>query len=467
MWNRGSRKERKVRLVAGSLVLTLVLVVPWFLPGPANPARMVASVAETAAAVFRPGEHRLPVELGGRRLTGLDGAPVYELAPDGRGVIVGQVEAEGDGFVVVLPPALAERYGRGAVLRVAEPIDGLWDMVDLLFAPDGVQGEVARLRENLDPVLRDQVLPDLEGGLREALRRFLSGIPERDGELLRKAGRDVLDAIRPELRPVAERVASRAWEVLQTTNAPACAWEKVWALAKAKLLERLSALIEPIVEPLGDVIGDLGEIIAEEGWLSLRTLVAGGEALIRSIGKLPEFLKATWQQLSSLDLGAELDRFTESFAKDLPSAGFGECLSEDVGRRLEDGLNAELAAYWAEHGARVLHGVGEALARYEQPFVDRLKRDLLPQVQDVGLRVWHQHREAIDGVTSRYASDLAGRRLLTREGGPRLPLAYVVRSASGITRRPLLVIEDALAPPGRVHVVPFHGAPTGGEGAKP
>ena len=458
MWNRGSRRERTTRRVVGAAALGLLLGLPWLLPGPANPRRLAATVFETAASLLRPGGGRLPLDVGALRVPGLHGAPVYELAPDGRGVIVGQVLRTGDGLVVALPPALAERYSHGAVLRFALPVDGLWSMVDLLFSPDGPEGELRRLRQRFDPLLRDRILPDIESGLREALRRFLAAVPRQDAELLSQAGADVLAAIRPELRPVATRVSARAWEVLRTTGAPGCAWRKVWALAKTTLVERLRELLAPIVAPLGEVVGDIEEVAAEEGWLSVRTLLAGGQALLRSIGKLPEILKAAWAQLSSLDLSAELDRFADAFVDEIPEAGFGECLSDDVGRRLEEALKEELGDYWAANGERILEAVGRALSRYEQPFVERLKRDLLPRVQEVGLRVWRGNREAIDGVAARYAGDLARRRFLTAEGGPRLPLAYVIRSAAGITRRPLLVIEEAPGrpgPPGLVPLVPF------------
>ncbi|MCA8947080.1 MAG: hypothetical protein KDB29_12685, partial [Planctomycetes bacterium] len=74
------------------------------------------------------------------------------------------------------------------------------------------------------------------------------------------------------------------------------------------------------------------------------------------------------------------------------------------------------------------------IAKFEEKWGPKLyEKALVPSWMD-------NERYVLDAAES-YANDFAKRRLLTSEGGPRLLLAYALRSSLNITNEPLLVIK--------------------------
>ena len=55
------------------------------------------------------------------------------------------------------------------------------------------------------------------------------------------------------------------------------------------------------------------------------------------------------------------------------------------------------------------------------------------------LPAWEAGQDKVLESVQAYANDFAARRLLTREGGPRLMFAYALRSSLNISNDPLLV----------------------------
>lgn len=226
MWSRSARWERRLRLAMASLGLVALLVLPWLAPESARPPALVGALVDSLGLLLHPADRELPLEAGDYPPARLEGTPVYERATDGKGLLVGSVERRGDGLVVVLPPAQAERYRNRAVLLRAEPARDLVAAVELLLAPDTIEEEIGALRERLDPVLEEVVFPLLEAGIRDSLKRFLSEMLEQDQELLGNAAGELFDALKGEFKPLAKRLVKRAFFALGLVNVARCIWNK-------------------------------------------------------------------------------------------------------------------------------------------------------------------------------------------------------------------------------------------------
>jgi len=398
MWSPTSEREAAARAVAGVIVGVGLVGVLFVLPPAANPAHHVMGLGNAIGRMVAGAPTTLPLALLPPVPHGLAHTVVYEQGPDGAGVIVGRCR-----------PLESHAGAAGTAF-------------ELELSPDRVRryGDGAALRLWLPPqdlgAVFDLVLwPDTLGDEAQRLHAALQPVLETHVYPKLEAG----------LRDSLKRFF-------------------------VELAEQDEALLAAAVADLIDVVkGEVGPFAAR--------LVVGG---VRALG-VPAILRCLWNKgLQVAENGAAL--MTALFSGDPAALVTHECMDEADEARLKAGLRDEIAAYWRDRGADIRDRVGEVMAAYEGPLVDRVKARWLPAITEVGRAVWRDVQGPVSATLSAYARDVAARRFLTVAGGPRLGLAYAIRSLTGITDRPLLVIEAAPElPAGTVTLLmPEAGAPS-------
>jgi hypothetical protein len=122
-------------------------------------------------------------------------------------------------------------------------------------------------------------------------------------------------------------------------------------------------------------------------------------------------------------------------------------LTEERATALRLALEEEVDTFLREHDDELKQKFNAVLNRRRADFVDRFENKWGPRLYENALvPSWLEGEDGVLEAAERYAEDFAQRRLLTPDGGPKLLLAYALRSSLGITRDPLLVIAPADEP---------------------
>ena len=388
MWNPSSSWQKRTRIVAGGIVaLCLLAAIPVLQLTAPSEIRPLQRTVEALPALLDRDERMLAVTLRGGSPAdagmSLEGLPVYAQGEDGRGVLVGRM-VEGDR--VLLPPrAVAACRDGGCELLYALPVRELDAALAVLLAPEGLDGELARARERLFPVLEDTLLARMNERLDDTLAELVRDLPKEHGEALQLVGEDVKLALERDGEVLIGRLSDRAWDVIG-----------FWGITAGVMR------------------------------------VTGGK------------LSRWWSAGSSRAMG-----FFGFEGGEEEAPRRSSFLSERNKQELRMALELELERYWTEHGDRILADMGEILSKHSSSTLTELKTAWLERLQEDVLEAsWEETRTDVVRAISAYGRDLAERRLITprgegRDEGPTLPLAYAIRSAARITRGPLLVLQQS------------------------
>ena len=119
-------------------------------------------------------------------------------------------------------------------------------------------------------------------------------------------------------------------------------------------------------------------------------------------------------------------------------------LTEERAQALRIALEQEVEDFLKENDAEIKRKLNKVLNNRRAEFVEKFETKWGPKLYENALvPSWLEGENGVLEAAERYANDFAKRRLLTSEGGPRLLLAYALRSSLGITQDPLLVIAPA------------------------
>jgi hypothetical protein len=117
-------------------------------------------------------------------------------------------------------------------------------------------------------------------------------------------------------------------------------------------------------------------------------------------------------------------------------------LSEETSLALQNALEQEAVAFWKEHKKAVIDALGRVAAKrrpdFEAAFRERWAGVLFERAVEPA---WLAGQDKVLEAVQAYANDFAARRLLTKDGGPRLLFAYALRSSLKISDAPLLVFS--------------------------
>ncbi|MDD8045577.1 MAG: hypothetical protein PHF14_03840 [Verrucomicrobiota bacterium] len=383
MWDRSYYWMRLLRAGTGlALLLCLVLGVVRFCFS-AFAERAVVGLRE-AGRELRPDatdhfECLVPRSLGVRI-----GTLVYADRVDGESLIVGRVvgleriEPLADRIEVLLTPASAGAVRGGGRLLGAGPTEHLDQAMRLLVAPEIPRDEAVLAHRMIWPAIVEHVFPRVSRRLESDLADIALVIAREDGPLIEATFEQLQQRLIPYEEALVRRVAQRVWAEIG-----------IWGTLQG--------------------IGRLTVDSSERALSGVRDLV--------------------------------VDIFSEP-APDSgvshPNRGF---FSPERERLLRDALTTEVHAFWVEHQAEVLEAVQDVLQRNESRLAEAVHERWTPQLYDrLLIPGWLEAEAYMIQAMEEYAIDFTNRRLLTRRGGPRLMLAYALRSALEIAPDPLLAL---------------------------
>ncbi len=385
MWDRSYRWQRQLRQAAGVLVLVAGLVCSIFLSRTMAARRTVQGAQDLAAELAMPARRLVEVDVPASLHT-IAGTLVYQDREDGvaqgggRVVSIEPADAARDRLHIRLSSHAAETYSRGGTLRGAAADVDFPDAVRLLVSPQTPDEEGLIARDKIWPSIEQSVLPDVINGLiRQVADELANPGPENEA-LFKQLVSSVHESLAPLEDELVSRLARRAWDTVG-----------------------VQGLAGGVLRAGTDSAKDQNKKLLE--WWS------------RMLGNVPQ---------------------GESSATD--DRPF---LSEPTRQALKVALEDEAIKFWQENRAKIIAALQQAIdacrPQFEAAFRDRWATMLFERVV---MPAWRAGQDRVLESIQGYVADFAARRLLTREGGPRLMFAFVLRSYLDISDAPLLVLSN-------------------------
>jgi hypothetical protein len=382
MWNLSYRWQRQLRLAAGGLVLCAAVVGSFLLAGTAPALRARAGARDLVDELRAPAEQFIEATLPAE-LQAAPGTLVYLDREDGIAQVTGRV--------VDVQPAqrgnVATRIrlmGRGAaerpsgVLRGASADLDLRNAVSLLIRPNTPEEEALRARDAIWPSVRTHVLPEMTEGLIQEISKELVSLDADEQAVFAKSFARLRTELRPLEDQLVDRLARRAWDVVGVKGLASGIWRST------------------------------AEDLTNRGTL----------------------MTDWWWQM----LGKKSDQ------KPTAPEAKASFLSDETNEALQAALKDEALSFWKEHREEIVAALATAFREggsdFEAAFRDRWATQLYERAV---LPAWQSGQDQVLESVQVYANDFASRRLLTKQGGPRLLFAYALRSSLKISAAPLLV----------------------------
>lgn len=381
MWDRSYRWQRLARVTAGGLAVGAVLVSAALLSRTTAAARAADGIAEISREAAPDSDSTvicdLPSELGTRQ-----GVLVFREGDDGKAEIVGRV------------------------IKV-ENLDASTDRVTVLLTPASA-GAMAHggVIAGAAPTLT----------VEHAFRLIISpDIPREEATLARDAIWPAIEEhVLPPLKQRLTHELTTSFEDLDSEDSQLLN-ETVDDLRKE--LEKLEEeLLNRLANRAWEVIGVSG---VAEGVLRKASDGAGN-----TYDDVKGWVKGWFGQ------GEEAPKRDRDF------------LTEERAVALRIALEQEVEAFIKEKHTDIEKAFNTVLNKRRADFIAKFEDKWGPKLYENALvPSWLEGEDGVLKAAEGYASDFAKRRLLTAEGGPRLLLAYALRTSLDITDEPLLVIR--------------------------
>lgn len=383
MWDRSFRWQRLARISAGGLALAALGVGAISFAQTPAASRAGAGIAEISRESSPDSNAQVtvsvPASLNVRR-----GGLVYRENPDGSGDIVGRV------------------------IKV-EPASGDTQQITLLLTPaaSGLLSEGGKVRGaaptlNVEHALRLLVSPDIPRDeatrARDAIwpaveKAILPGLKER---------------LTTELTTSMDNMAPEDTELL---NATVGDLRKEMAPLEEQLLNKLA-------NRAWEVIGVSG---VAEG-----VIRKAGDGAKNTYNDAKEWVKGWFGKKE------EVEKQNRDF------------LTEEKAAALRIALEEEVETFLRENDKEIKTAFNKVLNERRKDFIEKFETKWGPKLyENAVVPSWFEGEDAVIAAAEGYASDFARRRLLTEQGGPRLLLAYALRTSLDISDDPLLVIAPA------------------------
>lgn len=383
MWDRSYRWQRHVRLAAGGLVILALIVAAAILSGTSAAARTRAGARDLTQELFSPADQIIRVDVPTSLLPRV-GTLVYQQREDDVAQVIGRV----------VEVSAAEKDQVGLAIRLSAPSAGLARQGGI------IQGAPADLN------------------MRDAVRLLVSPNTPNEEALLAR------DAIWPSVREnlVPEIMNGLVREISQELADPSPEDAELLKSFAGSLHESLGPLEEQLVQRLA---GKAWDVVGVQG-------LAGGaiRATTGNAASLAGSISAWWSWFQ----GEETD-------KDAPPRPF---LSEKMSVDLKTALETEVITFWGENREQIVAAFEKAVdahrADFDKAFTDRWSGRLYDRVIEPA---WQAHQDQVLTSVETYVRSFTERRLLTKEGGPRLKFAFLLRSYLDISTAPLLVVSPA------------------------
>lgn len=383
MWDRSYRWQRRVRLAAGCAVLLSLIVGAALLAGTSAAERTRAGARDLARELFSPSQQIIQVQVPAALLPRA-GTLVYRERQDGIAQVIGRVVA-------------------------VQPTGGGQDTLTIrLSANSATLAQQGGIVKGAPAALN----------MRDAVRLLVSPNTPADEALLAR------DTIWPSIRKslVPEIMEGLIREISSDLANP--------GPEDAELLKRFAASLRQAMEPLEE---QLVERLARRAWDVVGVQGLAGGALRVTTGNaagLAKSIAAWWSWFQ----GSETD-------KSAPERPF---LSAEMSQSLKVALEEEVLAFWAENREQIVAAFKKSVdaqrSDFDKAFTERWSGRLYDRVIEPA---WQAHQTEVIASIETYVRDFSDRRLLTREGGPRLLFAFILRSNLDISTTPLLILAPS------------------------
>jgi hypothetical protein len=386
-----------------------------------RPRKLLHRKAKYDAAMWnsRPRTHR-KVRIGVGTLA-LAGALILPFASDGASnptVLAGQ-------FADVAAATLDPDSRRLELAPEADAVSRIEDSLVYTLNADGtgvVAGRVIRSDGKLFVTLNPKVAAAYRGAARLLVQPPVTGMGDMIGLMLGPGGMEAeLELAREQLLPVIEQYVLPDVRARVTTRLKALVAslpEKEAATLNAAA-ETLTADLEPELIALTGRLGD-------KAWSTLGVMGAA-----EGVGR------------KALDSAENAWTFVRGLFGSEGNGGVNRSfLSEARTKEMAAAMMEETRAYLNENGQVVLQKVGRVLESSSGPLFSRMEREWLPELFADVTQAFNGQAVRINSAISEYARDVIARKLANKAGAPTLAVAYAARSGLGLTRRPLLVLEQ-------------------------
>ncbi|MEX2112769.1 MAG: hypothetical protein WD845_06255, partial [Pirellulales bacterium] len=119
-------------------------------------------------------------------------------------------------------------------------------------------------------------------------------------------------------------------------------------------------------------------------------------------------------------------------------------LSDETALALQAALEEEAIAFWKENRAAIFAALKSVVIEMRPEFEEAFRQRWAGMLYERAIMpAWRDSQDIVLDAVQDYANDFAARRLLTKEGGPRLLFAFALRSSLDISDEPLLIFAPA------------------------
>jgi hypothetical protein len=379
MWNRSYRWQRRIRLSAAAVALIVLFAGRVTLRGTA-PARRVESGASDMLDEFRSTsiqnvEVTVPANLQARI-----GNLVYRDRADGVPQVIGRVIAAEPAAArqVKLCIRLSAQQGDAnvrGVLKGAPASLNLRDAITLLISPNTPEQEMLVARDVIWPSIRARLLPQLMDGLAREISAEMAALDQQDQALLARSIEQLRARLQPLEEELVDRLARRAWDTVGVTGLASGIW---------------NATTDKVQSPAAT---------ANDWWLRM--------------------------------LGQSTNKAQSS------NRPF---FSDEMSMELQTALEDEAIAFWKQNQEKILATLKSVVVEMRPEFEAAFKERWARRLYERAVRpAWIDSQDVVLEAVQEYVNDFAARKLLTKEGGPRLLFAFALRSTLDISTEPLLV----------------------------
>jgi hypothetical protein len=382
MWDRSNRWQSYVRLTAGAVVLLLLCGTVIAIAGTSAAHRARNGARDFASDLLWPARQMIDVRVPAELQTQV-GTLVYRQRQDGMAQVIGRVasqHAEAPGHVRI-------------VIRLSEPAGIRQHGGILKGAPAALSlRDAVRLLVSPDTpadeaaIARDMIWPSIKANV----------VPGIVDALIREVSADLAD-------PGPE---------------------------DEELFKRFVSTFHEAIEPLEN---DLVERLAKRAWGTVGLQLLASGARRQTAGEEKDKARNVPEWWSLL-----LGKKGTDEAADRP------ILSPKSSESLKAALEEEIIAFWKDHRTTIVealkNAVDERRSDFEAAFRERWSGALYDRVV---MPAWLGAQAKVMESVEDYVRDFAKRRLLNRQGGPRLLFAYILRSYLDISVATLLMLAPS------------------------
>jgi len=419
VWDRSYHWQRQLRFAAGAVVLLLLVIASVALANTDAAQRTMQGARDLASEMFAADRHTIRVEVPAV-LDARIGSLVYHDRPDGQAEVVGRVvriQAEHERLVkleIRLSSTAIAGTHRGGIVRGAPAALSMREAVELLVSPNTASDEALRARDAIWPVVRSDLLPGIVNGLIREVGEGIADPNSEDAALFARLVESLHAKLEPLETDLVNRLAKRAWDIVGVQGLAGGIFRLKENQAPEKAPEQSQQQEKDEAE---------GPQQGQDKNVEKESVDEPTEPGLAVTTKLMDW----W---SWINRAAEVK--TDPAGKPF--------LSEETSKALKLALEEEVISFWQQNRARIVEAfqssIDERRADFEQAFAQRWSKVLQDRVL---MPAWEAGQARVMAAVEAYIRDFADRCLLTRERGPRLLFAFILRSYLDISDAPLLV----------------------------